>query len=121
MGCTIETRGELTPKGYRRVWVDGTKQMAHRVAYQQEHGEIPEGHQVHHTCGRKDCVNPDHLVTLTDADHRAQHLRAACRKGHPYSAENTYYRKGTRPQCRVCKREADRRRRADRRVKKATG
>jgi len=34
----------------------------HRVAYVQEHGPIPAGGVVRHTCGSMKCCNPAHLV-----------------------------------------------------------
>lgn len=45
--------------------------MAHRVAYENVNGPIGKGLEIHHTCGEKSCVNPDHLVTMT----RSQHMR----------------------------------------------
>lgn len=46
----------MTDKGRRPV-------AAHRVAYELEMGQIPAGHEVAHTCQRRDCCNPAHLNT----------------------------------------------------------
>jgi hypothetical protein len=44
---------------------------AHRVAYALEHGYLPAGVVVRHTCDNKNCVRPSHLVLGSQADNMA--------------------------------------------------
>ena len=41
---------------------------AHRVSWLLFRGEIPDGSGVLHKCGKRDCVNPEHLYLGTDLD-----------------------------------------------------
>lgn len=97
--------------GYGQVKVgsrtDGTRRQmkAHRLAWINANGEIPEGALVNHRCRQKDCVNPEHLelvtmtgnirrdhshTTLTAAlaeqirGHKGSHMDAAARFGISY-------------------------------------
>lgn len=59
-GC-IQWQGTRNSQGYGQVVRDGVKVSAHRYAYEQAHGPIPEGHVIRHTCDNKPCVEPGHL------------------------------------------------------------
>ena len=89
--------------GYGRMTVDGGYVYAHRVAYELANGQIPAGHDLHHTCGNKACVNPAHLVPLTDSEHRTTHGGPThCPRGHAYSEVNTYVNPKGVKVCRTC-------------------
>ena len=47
--------------GYGRLKVDAEEQSAHRAAYQQTRGSIPDGKQINHLCDRTYCFQPSHL------------------------------------------------------------
>jgi hypothetical protein len=48
---------------------DGRNVLAHRLAYEQEIGPIPEGMHIHHTCGQRLCINPEHMEAVDPAEH----------------------------------------------------
>jgi hypothetical protein len=55
--------------GYAMVrTVGGRFALAHRVAYEQHNGPIPDGMEVGHLCGNPACVRPDHLEAVSHAE-----------------------------------------------------
>lgn len=81
-GCLIDT-GRTNPDGYVYDWQQDLR-FAHRVAYVNTHGAIPEGMTVDHichnvslasdecapgACEHRRCVEPSHLRALSWSDH----------------------------------------------------
>lgn len=64
----IEWSGARNEKGYGRLKLRGEQCYAHRVAYEQAFGPIPEGLLVLHSCDNPPCINPEHLSVGTYAD-----------------------------------------------------
>ena len=58
---------------------NGATLYVYRLLWEDLHGPIPAGRELHHTCVDYRCVNPAHGVLLTAGDHRRVHaaLRAA--------------------------------------------
>lgn len=115
-GCW-EWAGSRDRDGYGRFKLDGRPQMAHRVAFELWRGEIPDGLQIDHLCRNPGCVNPNHLEVVTSRENTlrgegpaAENGRKThCKRGHEFTEENTYLSAKGR-ECRICRREADRKR-----------
>jgi hypothetical protein len=101
-----------TARGYGRVRLKSSFEMAHRIFYKYFKGEIPQGLELHHKCEFKNCVNPEHLEAVThrvnilssDTPALRNILKTHCPFGHLYDVDNTYYgnKKGDR-NCKLCK------------------
>lgn len=108
--CVI-WEGRTDPNGYGRYGQSG---YAHRRAYEEANGPIPEGLHIDHLCFEKACINPEHLEAVTNVEnHRRRMARiVACPAGHPYDGANTRVNVRGARQCRACDRERQRQRRA---------
>ena|SRR5215831_17754095 len=108
-GCWLWT-GPVDGKGYGLVYDGERVTRAHRLSYVFHVDDLPRGVQVHHLCGMKRCINPDHLRAVTDAEHRELHprFRPTCPKGHRRVVVNG------RGRCRECDRIAFHARKASR-------
>lgn len=68
--CWLWIAGKYS-KGYGAFWFNGQRQYAHIVSYEAHKGPVPPGHDVHHTCELRACVNPDHLGVVKHTWHRS--------------------------------------------------
>lgn len=74
-GCWLWTGAKMHGYGYigRGRRGDGTVR-AHKAVYEALVGSVAPGHVLHHSCGNKSCVNPEHLVVLSSqSEHRRLH------------------------------------------------
>ena len=91
--------------------------MAHRVAYEMAHGEIPPGFEIDHLCRNPGCVNPNHLQAVPKKINIVRGVgptavnarKQFCVHGHEFTPENTYIRSGGNRACRACTNEIQRR------------
>lgn len=109
---------------YGVSYFDGKRTSAHRAVYLSLGHTIPPGHELHHICKNKICVNPAHLTPMSILDHRhlepkgtqEQSTKTHCPKGHPYDEANTHWKqRGDTGRmfrsCRACARDAIREKR----------
>lgn len=73
-GCTLWL-GSVYGIGYGKVSWQGRQRPAHRMAWIDAHGSIPNGLLVLHKCDVPSCINVDHLFLGTDADNAADKAR----------------------------------------------
>lgn len=111
--------------GQFNSWLDGRHRLwrAHRYAYEQIVGPIPDGLTLDHlchtydracpggtTCAHRRCVNPAHLEPVPSVVNKMRGLsipalrgrQTECLNGHPLTAENTY-QPPKRPAARYCR------------------
>lgn len=75
--------GSVTNAGYGVLSIDGSKHLAHRLAYEAAYGRIGENLHVDHMCHNTLCVRPDHLQAVTrqlNQENRAG-ATTVCRSG----------------------------------------
>lgn len=96
-------RGDFGNSRYGVMAHRGKARTAHRWAWINTHGPIPDGHQIHHKCGNPSCVNPEHLEAVSVSEHAERHLTESCERGHEWTKENTYVNKDGNRFCRACR------------------
>ena len=114
-GCWIWTGPRV--RAYGIIKMLGGQIFAHRFSYEMFIGPI-NGLDVHHHWHTSLCVNPDHLETMSHRDNlmlsnnptAVNARKTHCKRGHPFSKENTVVTPGRR-RCRTCTQIRDRGRR----------
>lgn len=94
--------------GYGQISIKNIPRLAHRITYEIFKGDIPRGLEIDHLCRVRNCINPDHLesVTKTENNRRAQPFRASlythsCGDRH-LKGDNLYISPNGDRNCREC-------------------
>ena len=66
-GCCLVWKYALNKDGYGTL-TRAQDELAHRQAFIEAHGQIPEGQQINHLCNRPYCVQPSHLYAGNPQD-----------------------------------------------------
>lgn len=112
--------------GYGRFQYYDKVAVAHRWAYEQMVGEIPDGLHLDHLCRNPSCVNPSHLdpvPSIVNIRRGNAVSRTHCRNGHEYAvsgqsvAIDSQGRRSKR--CLECQRRASRKCKQRRRFREA--
>lgn len=99
----------LDKDGYGKFRLGSASKRAHRIAWEFDHGEVPDGLTLDHLCRVRSCVNPMHLEPVTTKVNTRRGNAVSehtCRRGHERTAQNTgFYPKDQERYCKDCKRE----------------
>ena len=73
-GC-LEWTGRLNRAGYAEIGIrHGRGYLAHRISWEIANGrEVLPGHELHHICRNRCCIDPGHLTEVTRTQHAALH------------------------------------------------
>ena len=107
--CWLWT-GSINENGYGLFKVSGKTMKSHRVAYETYNRPIETGNVIDHLCKVRNCVKPDHLEQVSQAENlyrgntiaSVNRLKKYCINGHEFTEDNTIIRKNNTRNCRKC-------------------
>lgn len=79
-GCILWI-GYKDEQGRGYISIKHKPHRVHRVSYELHKGKILDGLVIRHTCDNTSCINPDHLITGTQADNMNDMKERNRRKG----------------------------------------
>ena len=105
--CWMWVAGRNGEDSYGRFCISkGHVVYAHRFAYEEANGPIPEGLHIDHLCRVPSCVRATHLEAVVPAENTrrglAGRLVTHCPSGHAYDEANTHWTKSKHRQCLKC-------------------
>ena len=101
--------GTLYNNGYGRISINNKSSYVHRLTYELYIGKIPTGKELDHLCRNRRCCNPEHLEAVTHRENirrgktgKHNSEKTHCKRGHPYTKENTHIKPNGWRQCKLC-------------------
>jgi hypothetical protein len=102
--------GAVMHNGYGQFGRGGGYVLAHRWSYEYFIEIIPPGHDCHHVCYNRQCVNPYHLKPLTNKENvldgngptAINARKTHCKRGHALSGNNLALWKAGGRRCKKC-------------------
>lgn len=119
--CVICTAGS-NRKGYPQVSVEGKTKILTRLILEEKLGRPLGLSHALHTCDTPSCINPNHLfegdnyINQRDSVAKGRHWsvkKTHCKVGHPLSGDNLYVCPRGYRECKECRRNNVRRKRAN--------
>ncbi len=77
------------------LMVNGARVYVHRLVFMLHNGSIPKGKVVTQSCKNKRCINPAHLILLTNSYDK---VKKFCHRGH----EKRWAKRSGRSYCPTC-------------------
>ena len=114
--CWLWTAATMR-NGYGVISKNGKNMLAHHAILEIEGIDIPEGKVIDHLCRVRNCVNPEHLEIVTNAENVQRGLKGdlrtrakECSQGHSLLDPSNYgvYSKYGSKTCLVCNRTRNR-------------
>lgn len=98
--------------GHRRDPVTKRLRGVHIMAWEAEHGPVPDGLQLDHLCRVRRCVNTEHMEPVTQAEnirrgagdgHALWTPATHCKYGHELAGDNLRVKPDGERVCRICR------------------
>lgn len=125
-GCIIWPLRQ-TKNGYGHSNKGRSSVVAHRLAYENQVGPIPDGLTLDHLCRNRLCVNPEHLEPVTQRENNLRgnsvsginHRKTQCKHGHPLRGDNLHIDAKGHRRCLDCRERRWRKTNVKKRLRKA--
>lgn len=74
-GCLVY-QGAKAKGGYGRAWFQGKRELVHKLVWEGEHGDVPVGFELAHSCHNPACCELSHLRLATHVENMSDSVAA---------------------------------------------